>query len=89
MPHKFFLGKSEIDKETFKYSVYYQCKGSADEGEDDHQLTFMHDVSSVGIKYKKEEITFLQTLTSLAAIIGGVYVVLGLLHGVVSNFISI
>ncbi len=89
IPHKFFEGRTEIAKETFKYSLYYQCKESADEGEDGFQLTFMHEISSVGITYRKEEITLLQTLTALVSIIGGVYVLMGLFHSALSSVISI
>ena len=89
IPHKFVQGSSVINDETFQYSMHYQCKDSVGEKEEGHQLSFMHELSSIGIKYTKEEISLLQTLTSVMAIVGGVYVIMGILHRGISKFITI
>ena len=87
VPHKFYIGSSKIDRETFQYSAHYQCREGNGEKEDSHQVTFMHEISAVGIKYSKVSVTTLQMLTSLMAVIGGVYVVMGILYRSLSKII--
>jgi len=67
-------------KEIFISSVYFQCSEEVSNDKPGHQLTFMHEVSSVGIKYTEESINFLVLLVSLAAIIGGAYVIVDLIN---------
>ena len=84
VPHMFSIGKEKISKETYQYSVVYTCE-STPRPQSNYQIAFVFDVTPVGIHYNREEFTVLQVFTSVAAIIAGTYVIMGILKSSLEN----
>jgi len=86
VPHMFSLGKEAINKETYQYSIVYNCQ-EAPIRTAAYQITFAYHLNPVGIYYNKEEFALLQMFTSVAAIVTGIYVIMGIIKKTLDNLI--
>lgn len=86
VPHMFSVGKEAIDKETYQYSIVYNCQ-EAPIRTAAYQITFAYHLNPVGIYYNKEEFTILQMFTSVSAMVTGVYVIMGIIKKPLDNLI--
>lgn len=84
VPHMFSVGKERFNKETYQYAVTYNCQQNPISIAA-YQLTLAYSIKPVGIFYSKEEYTLLQMLTSITAIITGVYVIIGIIKRAIDN----
>lgn len=84
VPHMFSVGKEAIDKETYQYSIVYNCQETPMKSAS-YQITFAYHLNPVGIYYNKEEFTLLQVFTTITAIITGVYVIMGIIKQTIDN----
>jgi len=87
VPHSFYLGRDKGIRETYQYSIDYTCDNKA-KTVGGYQIAFVYDMASVGIHYRLEEWSLLQLFTSVAAIISGVYVIMDILHNVLSYLVK-
>jgi len=81
IPHKFYVSGSKIDKEAFQYSIHYQCTEENEGNKAGHMLSFMHEISPLGIKYSITKPPFMMALVSIVSVIGGIYVIMNILNG--------
>ena len=81
VPLWFFIGSTKISQETYQYSIDFTCEDRA-KTIGGYQVTFVYDMSPIGIVYKMEEWSVWQMLVSVSAIVSGVYVLMGLLYRV-------
>ena len=84
VPHMFSIGKEKINKETYQYAVNFHCQHNPISIAA-YQITFAYSIKPVGIYYSKEEYTLLQMITTISAIVTGVYVILGMIKNAIDN----